>query len=214
MCITEFGRLGLPLAALSGLLQRVQAQHGPLQGGSVNAGTVLRCDGGARGNGKESAVFISVPYLKASKLVVFTEKMLREKSSHPSRPLHQALSMFGGQTERDRDQLFLKYDGRRDRHVLWVNHVWAVMMGSGSLGPSPSDETMLTLLVAFLTYGDITEDDLCGNLMALIKDDASRASGGLSVEFQLPGGGVITFPVNPTTTYFVSFANTSAVSVR
>ena len=39
--------------------------------------------------------------------------------------------------------------------------------------------------------------------MLLIKDDLSRASAGLTVEFQLPNNTILTFPVNKTTTYFV-----------
>ena len=131
LCITELGRLGLPLAAVSGLLQRAQSQHGLLQGNYIAPGTVLRCDGGHRGNIKESATFMSVPYLKPDKLVVFNERMLRDKPSHPSRPLHQALSTFGGHSQQDREQMFLKYDGRREKKVIWVNHVWIMLVGSG-----------------------------------------------------------------------------------
>jgi hypothetical protein len=71
---------------------------------------------------------------------------------------------------------------------------------------------MITDVSAFLTYGDLTEADLCGTLISLVKDDVSRASGGLTVEFQLPNGTMITIPVNQTTTYFVSPSsiNTSA----
>jgi hypothetical protein len=129
--------VGLPLAAVSGLLQRVQAQHNALQGTYVSAGTVLRCDGGSRGNTKESAVFASVPFLKTDKLVVFTDKMLREKASHPARPLYQAMSNFGGYGQRDRDQLFLKYDGRREKKAIWVHHVWIMLVGSGTWTPRP-----------------------------------------------------------------------------
>ena len=133
VCLIEFGRLGKPLAAISGVLQRIQSLHGPIHGRYVSPETHLRCDGGSQGNAKESAIFLSMPYLKPDKLVIFTEKMLRDMASHPSRPLYQAMSSFGNSTQRDKDQVFLKHDGRRSRKALWVNHVWVLIMGSGTI---------------------------------------------------------------------------------
>lgn len=194
----------MPLAAVTGLLQRVQSHHGPEQGGYVSPGTVLRCDGGSPGNSKESATFASVPFLKADKFVVFNEKMLREKRSHPSRPLYHAVSNFGGRTQRDREQVYSKYDGRLKKHVLWVNHVWILTMNSGTFLLNLSMPAFLMESPAILTYGDLSETDLCGHTMTLVKDDGSREYNQLSVGLKLPDSRLVTVTVHPDMTYFVS----------
>jgi hypothetical protein len=120
--------MGYSLASVSGLLHRIQEHHGPGNERYVTPGTLLRCDGGTLGNPRETAIFMAVPFLKLDKLMA-----ARKSITDPNRPLYQALSSFEGMPERDKNQLFLKNDGRRDRRVIWVKHVWVMIVGKGTI---------------------------------------------------------------------------------
>jgi len=133
-CRNVFSRPGEPLTAVMELLQKVGSTWCLREGKVVDQGTVVRCDADSKGETKETALFLSIPYLSADKFTVKWDKFHKQFPSHPSRQLYHAVRRFEGRVGRDAGQMFLKKDGRK-KDALWVRYLWVVVSDTSSCHP-------------------------------------------------------------------------------
>jgi hypothetical protein len=117
------------------LLHRVQHEHriDSTRLFMIEPGTVIRCDGTGRRDGKRdvSATFVCFPFLTTSPFRRFRPD--ENKSTSPDIGLLNYLYSNDPSAARDLDQTLFKLSSHIHREIVQVSQVWALILNGGEL---------------------------------------------------------------------------------
>jgi len=97
----------------------------------IEPGTVIRCDGTSRNDGKKDvfATFVSFPFLSTGPLRRFHSD--DGKATSPDIGLLNYLYSNNLSATRDTDQTLLKLSSHIHREIVQVSQVWALILNGG-----------------------------------------------------------------------------------
>ncbi|KAK3681735.1 hypothetical protein B0T22DRAFT_522999 [Podospora appendiculata] len=100
----------------------------------IEPGTIMRWDGSSD-NADEYAIFAAVPYLYVDHVQGSTAEKVNWKAGSICPPwrLHQSFSPFDPSLQRDEEQAFRKYQGKKGSQIFWVGQLWVLITNSGFL---------------------------------------------------------------------------------
>ncbi|KAK3331661.1 hypothetical protein B0T19DRAFT_397499 [Cercophora scortea] len=135
----------------------------------IEPGTILRWDSSGD-DASQYAIFAAVPYFYVDHVHGSTaeKQNLKAGSICPPWRLHQSFSPFDPSIQRDEEQAFRKYQGKKGNQILWIGQLWVLITNSG-----------------FLTYGDMSHnsDLLLGDSIKTEMEKPQAALGERTVEF-------------------------------